>query len=267
MVNMPKNDFSNFTLTAIQAALKASEILIKGFRNTKTIKKKEGKHNLVTEYDLLSEKIIISFIKERFPDHGILSEEEGQLKKKDDFEWIIDPLDGTVNFAHSIPVFAISLALKNKNDIICGVTYNPLMNELFVAEKGKGAYLNGNKLNVTKTKKLDDAILATGFPYDLINNPNNCIEHLINVLKLGIPLRRLGSASLDLAYVAAGRFDGYWETGLGPWDLAAGKLLIEEAKGKVTNWDGTEVILKRKNTVIATNSYLHLELLKIFKKI
>lgn len=267
MDEIQKNYFSKITITAIEAALKASEILKKGFKNSLDIKKKEGKHNLVTQYDLLSEKALISFIKETYPDHSILCEEEGQVQKKDDIEWIIDPLDGTVNFAHSIPMFAISLAVRKKNDIICGVTYHPLIDELFVAEKGKGAFLNGDKLNVTQTKKLDDSILATGFPYDLINNPDNCIEHFTNVLNLGLPIRRLGVASLDLAYVAAGRFDGYWETGLGPWDLAAGKLLIEEAKGKVTNWDGSEVIIKNKNAVIATNSHIHVELLKILKKI
>ncbi len=267
MDEIQKNDFSQITLTAIEVALKASKILIEGFGASLEIKKKEGRHNLVTQYDLLSEKTIVSFIKEKYPNHSILCEEEGQVQKKDEIEWIIDPLDGTVNFAHSIPHFAISLAVRKKNDIISGVTYHPLMKELFVAEKGKGSYLNGTKLNVTQTKKLDEAILATGFPYDLIINPDKCIEHFVNVLNLGIPIRRLGSASLDLAYVAAGRFDGYWETGLGPWDVAAGKLLIEEAKGKVTNWDGSEVVLKNRNAIIATNSYLHLEILKLFKKI
>jgi len=267
MDEIQKNNFSKITLIAIQAALKASEVLIKGFRNTLEIKKKEGKHNLVTQYDLLSEKTIISFIKEKFPNHSILSEECGQIKKNNEIEWIIDPLDGTVNFAHSIPMFAISLAAKKKDDIISAVTYHPLIKELFIAEKGKGAFLNGEKLIVSQTKKLDDSILATGFPYNLIKNPNKCTEHFVNILNLGIPIRRIGCASLDLAYVAAGRFDGFWETGLGPWDLAAGKLLIEEAKGKVTHWDGSEVILKNKNAIIATNSYIHLEILKLFKKI
>lgn len=267
MDEVQKNDFSKITLVAIQAVLKASQILINGFRSNLEIKKKEGRHNLVTQYDLLSEKAIVSFIQESFPNHSILCEETGQVQKKGDIEWIIDPLDGTVNFAHSIPMFAISIGVRNKNEMICGVIYHPLMNELFVAEKGKGAFLNGNKLNVTSTKKLDDAILSTGFPYDLLNNPNKCIEHFVNVLRLGIPVRRLGSACLDLAYVAAGRIDGYWETGLGPWDISAGKLLVEEAMGKVTNWDGVEIILQNKNSIIATNSFIHLELLKILKKI
>lgn len=267
MVEIQKNNFSEITLDAIEAALKASKVLIKGFNTHLDIKKKEGKHNLVTQYDLLSEKTIISFIKEKYPDHSILCEEEGQVQKKSEIEWIIDPLDGTVNFAHSIPMFAVNIAIRNKDEIISAVTYHPLMKELFVAEKGKGAYLNGNKLNVSQTKKIDDSILATGFPYDLSSNPNKCIEHFFNIVKLGIPIRRLGSASLDLAYVAAGRFDGYWETGLGPWDLAAGKLLIEEANGKVTNWEGSKITIKNKNAVIATNSFIHLEFLNLFKNI
>lgn len=269
MEKIQNNNFSKITLTAIQAALKGAEILKKGFKTSLEIKKKEGKHNLVTQYDILSEKIIISYIKEKFPNHSILCEESGQVQKKDEneIEWIIDPLDGTVNFAHSIPMFAVNLAARKGKEILSGVTYHPLFDELFVAEKGKGAYLNGNKIKVTETKKLDNAILATGFPYDLIKNPNKCIEHFTNILNLGIPIRRLGAASLDLAYVAAGRFDGFWETGLGPWDIAAGKLLIEEANGKVTNWDGTEVILKNKNAIVAANPYINLEILSLFKKL
>jgi len=267
MDKIQENDFSKITLTAIQAALKAGEILKKGYNSHFEIRKKEGKHNLVTEYDLLSETTIISFIKERFPDHSILCEEGGQVQKDNEIEWIIDPLDGTVNFAHSIPMFAVSIAVRKGNDFISAVTYHPLLSELFVAEKAKGAYLNGNKIKVTNTKKLDDAILATGFPYDLINNPNNCIERFMSILKLGLPIRRIGSACLDLAYIAAGRLDVFWEVNLGPWDCAAGKLLIEEAGGRVTHFDDSEVILKDKNAIVATNSYLHENILNLFKKL
>jgi len=263
MDKIQENDFSKITLSAIQAALKAGEILKKGYDSHFEIRRKEGKHNLVTEYDLLSETTIISFIKERFPDHSILCEEEGQVQKKDEIEWIIDPLDGTVNFAHAIPMFAVSIAVRKGNDMISAVTYHPLLSELFVAERGKGAFLNGNKLKVTNTQKLDDAILATGFPYDLINNPNNCIERFMSVLKLGLPIRRIGSACLDLAYVAAGRLDVFWEVGLGPWDCAAGMLLIEEAGGKVTHFDGKSVVLGSKNAIIATNSHLHTDILTL----
>jgi len=263
-----QNDFSKITLIAIQAALKAGDILKSGFRSKFKIDKKEGKHNLVTEYDLLSETNIISYIKEHFADHSILCEEEGLFDKNSEFKWIIDPLDGTVNFAHSIPMFAVSIAVSKNDEIISAVTYHPLINELFIAEKGKGAFLNGKKLKVTNTKKLDDAIVATGFPYDLSENPNKCIERFINILKLGLPIRRIGVASIDLAYVAAGRFDVFWETGLGPWDCAAGILLIEEAGGKISNYDGTKITtLQKKNAIIASNAHLHEEFFKQIKNV
>jgi len=260
-------DFSKFTKSLVEIALEAGDILKSGFRSNYKINKKEGKHNLVTEYDILSEKAIISYINKRFADHSILCEEEGAFEKNSEYKWIIDPLDGTVNFAHSIPMFAVSIALAKNDEIISAVTFNPIINELFVAEKSKGAFLNGEKLNVSPIKKLDDAFLSTGFPYDLYDNPNKCQERFIEILKLGLPIRRIGAASLDLAYVAAGRFEIFWETGLGPWDLAAGKLLIEEANGKVTHYDGSKVIIKKKNAIVASNKYLHDEFLKFLNKI
>ncbi|NGX34933.1 MAG: Inositol-1-monophosphatase [Candidatus Anoxychlamydiales bacterium] len=260
-------DFSKITKSAIEAALEAGDILKSGFRSNYKIEKKEGKHNLVTQYDLLSEKAIISYVNERFEDHSILCEEEGEFDKKSEYKWIIDPLDGTVNFAHSIAMFAVSIAVAKKDEIISAVTFHPIINELFVAEKSKGAFLNGEKLSVTNTKKLDDAFLSTGFPYDLQDNPNNCQDRFIEILKLGLPIRRIGAASLDLAYVAAGRFDVFWETGLGPWDLAAGKLLIEEAQGKVTHYDGSKVVLQKKNAIVASNKHLHDEFLTFLNKI
>jgi len=260
-------DFSKITKSAVEAALIAGEILKSGFRTHYKIEKKEGKHNLVTEYDLLSEKTIISYINDKFEDHSILCEEEGEFEKKSDIKWIIDPLDGTVNFAHTIPMFAVSLAVSKKDEIITGVTYHPLNGELFVAEKDKGAFFNGEKLNISKTQKLDDAFLTTGFPYNLHENPNNCQDRFLNILKLGLPIRRIGVASLDLAYLAAGRFDIFWETGLGPWDCAAGILLIEEAGGKVTHYDGSKIILKKKNAIVASNTHLHDEFLKFLNDI
>lgn len=267
MDKFQKSDFSEITRTAIEAALIASDILKGGFQTKYKIEKKEGKHNLVTEYDLLSEKTIISFINEKFPTHSILCEEKGSCDKKSEYTWIIDPLDGTVNFAHSIPMFAVSIAVQKNDEIISAVTLNPMVNELFVAEKSKGAFLNGEKLEVTNTKILDDAFLATGFPYNLYENPNKCQDRFLNILKLGLPIRRIGVASLDLAYVAAGRFDIFWETGLGPWDCAAGILLIEEAHGKTTHYDGSKVMLQKKNTIVASNIFLHDEFLNLMNKI
>ena len=260
-----KDNFSEIMLTAIEAALKAGEILKSGYRSKFRIDRNPGKHNLVTEYDLLSEKAIIAFIKERFKDHKILCEEEGVLDNTSDIEWIIDPLDGTVNFAHEIPMFSVSIAVRKNLDIICGVVYHPLLNELFYAEKNKGAFLNGSKISVSKTKDINDAILSTGFPYDLNTNPNSCKERFANVLKLGIPIRRIGSAAIDLAYVAAGRFDGFWEMNLGPWDIAAGMLLIKEAGGKITTIDGLDYKIAKKNTLVATNNKIHEQFIDLLK--
>jgi myo-inositol-1(or 4)-monophosphatase len=171
--------------------------------------------------------------------------------------WIVDPLDGTVNFAHNIPVFSISIALERKKELLSGVVYQPINRELFVAEKGKGAFLNGQKIHVSSTPLLEKSILATGFPYNFAENPFQCIEHFIDIAKLGIPVRRLGSAAIDLAYTAAGRFEGFFEVGLSPWDCAAGILLIEEAGGKVTDWNHSPFSLHAKKPILATNGFIH----------
>ena len=181
--------------------------------------------------------------------------------------WIIDPLDGTVNFAHRIPFFAVNIALEISSEIVSAVTFSPLIDELFIAEKGKGAYLNGKKINVSKVESLDNAFLATGFPYNLNSNPEKCIERFVDIIKTGIPIRRLGSAALDLAYLAAGRFDGYWETNLGAWDCAAGILLIEEAQGKISDWKGNKFILSpSNNSIVGSNVKIHEPLINILRK-
>lgn len=266
MDNLQKKNFSKITLEAITLAKKAGSLLKAGFKKNCIIKKKPGIHNLVTQYDLLSEKTIVLHIKKKFPHHNILSEEMGEIDNCDKITWIIDPLDGTVNFAHQIPMFAVSIAIQNASEIVSGVIYHPLTDELFVAEKSKGAFLNGKKIKVTNTKKLKDAILATGFSYNFLKGPEKNIKKLINILNFGLPIRRIGSACLDLAYVAAGRFDGFWESGLGPWDIAAGKLLIEEAGGIITNWDGSSFVLKSKNAILATNPNIFKETLKVLHK-
>lgn len=262
-----KTDFSEITKGAIEAALEAGKILKKGFNTSFEITKKEGVHNLVTTFDLKSEKCIISFINENFKDHSILSEEKGKIKKSAEFEWIIDPLDGTVNFAHSIPFFAVSIGVTKNSNIISGVIYNPMLDEMFVAEKSKGSFLNGKKIHVTEQKDIFDSFVATGFPYNLNDNPENCIDNFTKIAKLGLPIRRLGSASLDLAYVASGRFDIFWENILKPWDVAAGILLVEEAGGKISDIKGKKLELKNNISITATNSYLHENFLKILNKI
>ena len=249
---------SELSFVAIQAALNAGDILRRGFGTEFAIESKHGKQNLVTEYDKASEKYIISTIFQHFPDHSILAEESGSIQKnKKSVTWIIDPLDGTVNFARNIPVFSVSIAAAIEDTIVSGVVYQPMTEELFVAEKGKGAYLNGKRLRVSCVEQFDHALLSTGFPYDVDQNPLHCVDKFAQMQIKGIPIRRLGSAAIDLSYVAAGRFDVFWEVGLHPWDMAAGKLLVEEASGTVTHWDGSPHTVFGYKTLLASNGCLH----------
>lgn len=249
--------FSNLTLTAIEAALEAGETLRRGFGTHFAISSKEGKHNLVTEYDHKAEKQIIEFLARQVPGSRFLAEESGGSGPPKGLLWIIDPLDGTVNFAHNIPVFCVSIGLEKDGQLFCGVVYQPLLHELFVAEKGRGAFLNGNPIRTSPVASLQQSILATGFPYNISENPFHCIDHFIDILKLGIPIRRIGSAALDLAYTASGRFEGFFEVGLAPWDCAAGQLLIEEAGGKVTHWNKQPFSIHSRKPILATNGLIH----------
>lgn len=258
-----KESFSDLTNTAIEAALQAGKILLEGFGTHFSISSKTGAHNLVTEYDMKAEKCIIDFISERYPDSHFLAEESGDTGSSDEsLVWIIDPLDGTVNFAHQIPLYSVSIGVERKKEIVAGVVYVPVTNELFVAEKGKGAFLNGRFISVTQTPDLKGSILATGFPYNIVQNPHHCIDHFVDIVRLGIPIRRLGSAAIDLAYVAAGRFDGFFEISLSPWDAAAGLLLVEEAGGKVSHWDLKNYHVRAKASILATNGHIHQALAK-----
>lgn len=255
------------SFVAVQAALRAGELLRKGFSTSFEILSKPGKQNLVTEYDKSSEKTIISFIRAYFPDHSFLAEESGMARSSpSSIIWIIDPLDGTVNFAHQIPVFSISIAACLGQKILCGVVYQPITQELFVAEKGQGAYLNGTRLKVSASADLEVGIFATGFPYNVDENPLECVDVFARMTRMGLPIRRLGSAALDLAYVAAGRFDAYWEVTLQPWDMAAGILLVEEAGGRVTTYDDKRHDLLTPGTMLASNGLIHEQMRKLLKK-
>jgi myo-inositol-1(or 4)-monophosphatase len=254
---MPKlcKEWASF---ATDIALSAGDLLRKGFGSQYKISSKEGKQNLVTEYDRASENLIVRAIKSRYPNHSIIAEESGYyIQKNSQVTWIVDPLDGTVNFAHGIPIFSISIAIVIDREIVCGVVYQPMTKELFSAQKQQGAFLNSQLLKVSPTLKIDQALLATGFPYDIDKNPMHCIERFAEILKIGVPIRRLGSAAIDLAYVAAGRFDGFWEVGLNSWDVAAGILLVKEAGGMVTHYDGTEHQIFGYYPLLATNKHLH----------
>jgi len=251
-------DASPLTVMAIQAALRAGELLRKGFGTDYEVSSKPGIQNLVTKYDKEAESCIISCIKERFSDHSFFAEESGASNtQSSSVLWVIDPLDGTVNFVHNIPVFTVSIAASVDKKIVSGVVYQPISQELFIAEATKGAYLNGRRLFVSKTKSFEEAIMATGFPYNVHEDPQHCIERFAEMTRKGIPIRRLRSAALDLSYVAAGKFDAYWELSLSAWDIAAGKLLVEEAGGRVTQYNGHEHTVFAQAPILATNNLLH----------
>jgi myo-inositol-1(or 4)-monophosphatase len=250
---------------AIEIAKEAGRFLKINLGKVKNIQRKKEEINLVTEIDKESEKKIVEFIKSKFPHHSILAEEGGEAKSDSSYKWIIDPLDGTTNYTHSFPVFCVSIALEYKGEVILGVIYDPNFDELFWAEKGKGAFLNGKKISVSKTDKLIKSMLATGFPYNIRENPDNCIEHFVNFLMEAQAIRRLGSAALDLAYVACGRLDGFWEVNLNPWDVAAGKIIVEEAGGKITDFYGNKFSIYTKG-VVASNGLIHEQMLEVIKR-
>jgi myo-inositol-1(or 4)-monophosphatase len=255
------------TECAVIAALEAGKILKQGFGTSFEIFNKEGKNNLVTEFDKLSEARIINIIHEKFPEHVFLAEESGKtgIATKDKVRWIIDPLDGTVNFANNLPIFSVSIAAELNGEILCGVVYHPILDELFVARKGGGAFLNGKKLTVSVNNELEHAFLVTGFPYNVNQNPCGCINHFIEIIQRGIPVRRLGSAALDLAYVAAGRFDGFWEINLHPWDVSAGVILVQEAGGLVTQYNNSGYSIESQS-ILATNGKIHLQISEVLSK-
>jgi myo-inositol-1(or 4)-monophosphatase len=248
----------------LEATKEAGFIIQTHFQGQFVIESKEGINNLVTEVDRLSEDKIITTIKKYFPDHSIISEESGEEKQDSPYQWIIDPIDGTVNFAHGIPICCVSIALKKDDDLILGAVCNPMMNELFFAERGKGATLNGMPISVSKKSDFRKACLVTGFPYKWPETKEHPIKVFERFVLEGLPVRRLGSAAIDLCWVACGRFDGFWEYNLSSWDVAAGYLLVEEAGGRITNFEGEAYSVFDKQT-LATNGYIHEEMLSRIK--
>lgn len=225
----------------------------------------KGDADLVTQADRSSEKLIVERIRKQWPDHDLLGEEGSRTETGSDFRWYIDPLDGTTNFAHGYPVFCVSLALEYRGDRIAGVIYDPTRQEMFSASRGNGAQLNAQPIHVSRTPRLAESLVATGFPsHKRHKNPNIHFYHQITLRSHGI--RRAGSAALDLCYVACGRYDAFWEFNLNPWDTAAGELTVEEAGGKVTNFSGSPFSVDSRQ-VLATNSLLHAELLHEFQEI
>jgi myo-inositol-1(or 4)-monophosphatase len=247
---------------AVETAREAGQILLEKFGRKINISKK-GNTNLVTEADLASEKYIIEKIKSYYPKHSILAEESGASDQKNGnvWKWIIDPLDGTTNFAHGYPCWCVTIAVEHDGELVLGVTFDPTRDELFAAEKGQGATLNGRKIQVSDTEKLGEALLVTGFPYDATER-ENFARHFTEFTHKARGIRRDGSAAIDMAYVACGRFDGFWEEGLNAWDVAAGVLLIEEAGGRVSYYDDSTFSIYAP-PICADNGLIHAEMLDV----
>lgn len=246
---------NTYSALAVEAAREAGRFLRLHLDYAHQVEFK-GEINLVTEADHQSEQMIVAKIHEIFPDHSIMMEESSPIEKESFFRWIIDPLDGTTNYAHGYPVFCVSIGLAFQGEVILGVIYNPMLEEMFVAIKGQGATLNGREIHVSQTADLSRGLLATGFPYDIRTSSDNNIENFIAMVTRAQAIRRAGSAALDLAYVAAGRFDGFWELKLAPWDTAAGCLMVTEAGGRVTDLYGDAFRLSSPH-VLASNGRIH----------
>lgn len=250
---------------ATDIAREAGNLLVQKLGSAKITNK--GDINLVTEADIAAENLIIDRIRSYHPQHGILAEESGEavLKgKPSEWKWIIDPLDGTTNYAHGYPCFCVSIALERKGELEIGVVYDPMRDEMFAAERGCGATLNDRKIRVSSVEQLSGAMLCTGFPYNVRERPDFARD-FTNFTMNAQAVRRDGSAALDLAYVACGRFDGFWEDGLSPWDVAAGALLISEARGRITNFKDEPVDIYNEQ-VLASNGLIHEAMMHVLKK-
>jgi myo-inositol-1(or 4)-monophosphatase len=250
---------SDYLTVAIEAALAAGALVREGYGQALQVEHK-GAIDLVTEYDHRSEALILARLRAAFPDHAVNAEESGP-SGRGEYLWLVDPLDGTTNYAHGFPMFAVSLALAQRGRLIVGVIYDPMRDELFAAEAGQGAALNGAPIRVSAVGELDRALLATGFAYDVRTNPRNNLAEFGRFQLRCQGMRRLGSAALDCAWVAAGRLDAYWELSINAWDIAAGALLVREAGGRVTSLTGGDDFLER-GSIVASNGLLHAEMLE-----
>lgn len=248
--------------TLLKATQAGGQVLQHYFNGAFQISSKSTINDLVTEADKGAETAIFKVIRDTYPDHFILSEESGELVTSSNTKWIIDPLDGTVNFAHGIPICCVSIGVEVDGEMVLGAVYNPFLNEFFFAEKGKGATVNDKPIHVSAKTELDKACMATGFPYQWEDADNDPLKAFAYFVKRGQAVRRLGSAAIDLCWLAAGRFDGYYEHTLNAWDAAAGFLIVEEAGGKVTDFKGNRYSPYQK-TLIATNGHIHQQLVDV----
>ena len=250
----------------VKACRKASKILIRDFGEIENLQVSlKGPGDFVTTSDKKVEKIIIEELQKARPNYSILSEEIGEINNDESFKWIIDPIDGTSNFLHGIPHFAISIGLEHNKEIICGIIYDPIKNEMFTAEKGNGSYINNQRMRVSSRSKLKDCIVFAGGPkYGSVDRELSLEEYKKFSSKVIIPIRKFGSGSLDMAYVAAGRCDGFWSRGLNYWDIAAGIILVKESGGFVTDFNGENEFIQNK-TILVTNSKISKEMIEILK--
>ena len=250
----------------VKACRKASKTLIRDFGEIEKLQVSlKGPGDFVTNCDKKVEKVLIEELQKARPNYSILSEEIGEINNDVSFKWIIDPIDGTSNFLHGIPHFAISIGLEHNKEIICGIIYDPIKDEMFTAEKGNGSYINNQRMRVSSRSKLRDCIIFTGGPkYDSEEKELSMKEYNKFSSKVIIPIRKLGSGALDMAYVAAGRCDGFWSRNLNYWDIAAGIILVTEAGGFVTDFDGENEYIQNK-TVLATNSKINKEMIELLK--
>ena len=245
----------------IKAAFESGKVLKSYFGNISDIRKK-GTVDLVTEADTASEEIIIGIIRKTFPDHSILAEERGLDQGEPDHRWIIDPLDGTINFTHEVPIFSISIAYAFKEKTLMGIVLNPVSGELFSAVAGEGAFLNNRHIQVSNIRIMQESLLATGFPYDLLSIFDTVTGRLENCMRAAQGVRRLGSAAIDLCALACGRFDGFWEQNLHPWDTAAAVLIASEAGAVITDFANNPFTIDKKE-ILATNGKIHAEMLSL----
>ena len=254
------------TLTdVITLARQAGDILRTSFGQLLHVDHK-GVIDLVSEADRRSEQFLLSYIHQHFPDDRIMAEESGELAGTSDRVWYIDPLDGTVNYVHGLPIYSVSIAYAEGSELRLGVVYDPMRDECFSAEIGVGAWLNGQPIHPSHTPDLDHALLVTGFPYDIRTNPDNNLDHYTHFALHSQGVRRLGSAALDLCYVACGRFDGFWELRLNPWDVAAGGLIAREAAATITSLAGEDDFISPPQSVLAANPHIHPLMLRALRR-
>jgi myo-inositol-1(or 4)-monophosphatase len=248
----------------INIAKEAGEIIREGFKESISIEYKTDVSNIVTNIDKAAEKLITDFVNKEYPNHSIIAEESGKSQKSSEYTWLIDPIDGTTNFAHKLPLFSVSIGIQKNGETIIGVIYDVMRDAIYSAEKGSGTYENSKRINVNVNSDLAKSLLVTGFAYDREDNYKEAIQIFGSFLTKTRSVRRLGSAALDFCYVASGVFDGFWEANLSPWDVCAGLLLVEEAGGETSDFKGNKVQIYS-DSFLATNGKVHNDMLKIIK--